>query len=308
MPRALVVGGNGFIGSHLVDALVDKGFDVSVFDQFSRSEPHWEREGPTILDGNFLNRGDVSEAVKGMDLVVHMLSTTDPATAQKDPTLDLRTNVLASIALFEECVSAGVGHVYYSSSGGAIYGDQDVRLFSEESRTLPISPYAIGKLTIESYLRFFSREYGLRSTTFRISNPYGTRQNPHKRQGIIPIFLRDLLMDRPLTVMGDGSMVRDYIYVNDLAGLLAEMMSVGPRRQVYNVGSGIPTSINDIVRCVVEVTGKNPEIVHVETPTTYVKHVTLDISRLRGEFGDPKTTSLKDGIAKTWEEIREQGI
>lgn len=308
MAKALVIGGNGFIGSHLVDALVDRGFAVSVFDQFSRSAPHWERPGPKIIDGNFLNRGDVAEAVKGMDLVVHMLSTTDPATARNDPTLDLRTNVLGSVALFEECVAAEVGHVYYSSSGGAIYGDQNQRLFSEESRTLPISPYAIGKLTIESYLRFFSREYGLRSTTFRISNPYGTRQNPHKRQGIIPIFLRDLLFGRPLTVMGDGSMVRDYIYVNDLARILAEMMSVGPKEQVYNVGSGVPTSINDIVRCVLEVTGKSPEITRIEAPTTYVKHVTLDISRLRGEFGEFEITPLEEGIGKTWEEIREQGI
>lgn len=308
MANVLVIGGNGFIGSHLVDELTDKGADVFVFDQFSRSAVHWDRQGPRIVDGNFLNRGDISEAVRGMDAVVHMLSTTDPATAQKDPTLDIRTNVLGSVALFEECAAAGVDHVYFASSGGAIYGDQELRIFTEESRTMPISPYAIGKQTIESYLRFFSREYGLKSTAFRISNPYGTRQNPHKRQGIIPIFLRDLMLGKPLTVMGDGSMVRDYIYVNDLAKILADAIVLGPKSQTYNVGSGASTSINEIVDCIRQVTELSPEIVHIAAPTTYVKHVMLDVSRLRSEFGDFSFTPLAEGIAKTWEEICEQGI
>ena len=217
MPNILVVGGNGFLGSHLVDALAaQEGTFIRAFDMFGNGE-HWKASGVEAFDGNFLNTDDIARAVSGMDVVVHMLSTTDPATAENDPTLDVRTNIQGSIDLFRACVDAGVGHVYYASSGGTIYGDQDKESYCEDDRTLPVSPYGIGKLTIENYMRFFARKYDLKSTSLRISNPYGTRQNPHKRQGIIPIFLRHVLNGEALTVMGDGSMFRDYIYVEDFA-------------------------------------------------------------------------------------------
>ncbi len=308
MADVLVIGGNGFIGSHLVDTLSAAGHRVSVFDMFPNGRPRWRAEGVEMINGNFLNEGDLSNAVSGRDVVVHLLSTTDPASAELDPTLDIRTNILGSVSLFEMCVDAGVQRVYFASSGGAIYGDQRATFFNEESRTLPVSPYAIGKLTIENYLRFFSKKFGLESTTFRISNPFGTRQNPHKRQGIIPIFLNHILRGEPITVMGDGSMVRDYIYVKDLAMILSTVISRGASEGVYNVGSGVATSVMDIVDAIESATGERPEIHWTPVPATYVDHVSLDTSRLTQEFGRFELTPLREGIARTWEEIREQGV
>jgi len=304
--RILVIGGNGFIGSHLVDSLVHRGHDVAVFDSFDNVGPRWNVDVAEQLPGDFLNIGDIRTAVQGRNVVVHMLSTTDPATAEKDPTLDVRTNILSSIGLFEECVKAGVERVVFPSSGGAIYGPQDREVFSEDSPTRPISPYAIGKLAIENYLRYYRQRFGLQSTVVRISNPYGTRQNPRKRQGVIPIFLRRVLEGEPISVMGDGSMTRDYIYVEDVAEIIARMITEGSRYPLYNLGSGKRTSVNDIVQVIQLVTGKTPEVVRIAVPPTYVGHVTLDVSRLWREFPDISLTPLQAGVERTWKEMLEQ--
>jgi UDP-glucose 4-epimerase len=176
--RALVVGANGFLGSHLVDALVASGHRVTAFDRFSGAgTPMFHSTEVEIKRGEFLSRTDLEAAVAGQDLVFHFLSTTTPATAERDPTLDLRTNIAQTLELLESCVAAGVAHFYYASTGGAIYGMQGKPSYDENDRALPISPYGIGKLTIEHYLRYFATVHGLRSTALRISNPYGTSRS-----------------------------------------------------------------------------------------------------------------------------------
>ena len=135
MASILVVGGNGFIGSYVVDALAARGHDVAVFDRFGDSRPRYVATGVEAIAGDFLNVGELRAAVRDREIVLHFLSTTDPASAEDDPTLDIRTNVTSSIELFEICVDEGVQKVYFASTGGAIYGDQDQALFSETDQT-----------------------------------------------------------------------------------------------------------------------------------------------------------------------------
>ncbi|NKY09924.1 NAD-dependent epimerase/dehydratase family protein [Cellulomonas hominis] len=303
MADCLVVGGNGFIGSHLVDELVRRGHTVAAFDRFGHRTPQFAGQGVQVISGDFLNAADVREAVHGREVVVHMLSTTDPATAENDPTFDVRTNILSSIELFRACAEAGVGRVIFASTGGAIYGDQPQRSFSETDLTLPVSPYAIGKLAIESYLRYFHRKHGLASTSVRISNPYGPRQNPVKRQGVIPIFLRRLADGLPVTIYGDGSMVRDYVYVTDVAAMVADIATGAPQHDVYNLGSGRGTSLDEIVAAIGEVTGRTVERRYEPAPPTFVDHVTLATDRYEAEFPSRPDTLLDDGIRMTWEDI-----
>ncbi|MDY5150904.1 NAD-dependent epimerase/dehydratase family protein [Actinotignum urinale] len=300
----LIFGGNGFIGSHLVDSLRSRGHDVSVFDLFDGSRTHWEAKDVTCISGNFLNIAEVASALHGHTNVVHLLSLTDPATSQADPTVDIRANLLSSVTLFQACVQANVKHVYFASSGGTVYGVQeDKQFFKETDPTYPISPYGIGKLSIEHYLDYFRTSHGLNSTIFRISNPYGTRQNPNKRQGIIPIFLQNILHNKPLTIMGDGSMTRDYIYVQDLAKLMAHAMTTDNPHHVYNLGSGTSTSVNDIVHAITDVVGYSPVCEHIPAPASYVPHVGLDISRWITDFGEMSLKPLHEGIQATWNEI-----
>lgn len=304
--RCVVIGGNGFIGSHVVDELIRKGHEVTVFDRFD-DDPTYVGTPVREIVGDFLNNGDVKGAVSGQEVVFHLLSTTTPATAEEDPLIDVRTNIPGSIDLFRAAVDAGVGHVYYASSGGAVYGSHTQGAVSEEAVAAPVSPYAIGKLAIEQYLAYFERKFGLRSTIFRISNPFGPRQHPLRRQGVIPIFLRNLADGRPLTVYGDGSMVRDYIYVTDLAEMLVTPLGRDTSHRVYNIGSGTGHSVNEIIAGIREATGLEPTLVRKDVPSTFVDRITLDVTRFHEEFGAVvEPTALLDGIQATWDEIRSQ--
>jgi UDP-glucose 4-epimerase len=306
MARVLVIGANGFIGSHLVDALVLAGHRVTAFDRFRTDGPSYSSRGVFTYAGEFLSRADIEAAVDGQDYVMHFLSTTTPATAENDPTLDIRTNVAQTVELLEASVAANIKHFYYASTGGAIYGSQGKSEYSEADRALPISPYGIGKLTIENYLSYFNAKHGLASTIFRISNPYGTRQRANRKQGLIPIALRQIAMNEPVIRLGDGSMIRDYIYVNDLVRMISEVVGKTSKHVTYNMGSGVGHSVNEVISALRRVTQTDFAVVELPKPPTFVDRVVLDTRRWTSEFGEPLITSLDEGIEKTYSDIRSQ--
>lgn len=303
MAECAVIGGNGFLGSHLVDELLARGHAVRVFDRFS-TEPTWQRQGATIERGDFLNRNDLQRVVDGAEFVFHFLSTSTPATAEADPTLDIRTNLAQTVELLALCADAGVGRVYFASSGGAMYGDiAGTAPLAETMVPQPVSPYAIGKLAIEGYLRYFERTRGLQSTIFRISNPYGPRQHAMKGQGVIPIFLQLLAEGRQLPVYGDGTAVRDYVYVTDASRMIAETVGATPEHAIYNIGSGVGTSLAEVVTEVQTATGMTAAIDRRSHPATFLNHVVLDISRYEAEFGTQELIGLPEGVARTWQSM-----
>ena len=300
MAKCAVVGGNGFVGSWLVDELVAKGHEVTVLDRFSAGTVAYSSPGVRRVVGDFMNHSTVREALAGQQYVFHFLSTTTPATAENDPTLDVRTNIASSIELFELAVEAGIECVYFASTGGAIYGDQPAGAITEDALPLPLSPYAIGKLAIEGYLRYFRRKHGLRSVSFRISNPYGPRQRSTKKQGVIPIFLQSALNGEPLVRYGDGSMVRDFIYVEDVAKLIANVVGRDAEHPVYNIGSGSGHSVSEVLEVVRAVSGIAFDVVDRPQPSTYVDHIVLDTSRYAAEFGTIDFVPLDEGVRRTW--------
>lgn len=301
--RALVVGANGFIGAHLVDGLSAAGYAVTAFDRFSLGTRHFSTDA-AVVQGDFLNRDDLRRALEGQEFLFHFLSTSTPATAANDPTFDVRTNVLQTIELMELAVEAGVKHVFFASTGGAIYGDSGRDIYSEDAPTLPISPYAIGKLSIENYLRYFRVRSGIEVTSFRISNPFGPGQHGDRKQGLIPIALRHVLRGEAITQLGDGSMVRDYVFVNDLVQMILRVAEGRPRHDVYNLGSGEGRSVSSVLEVIREVTGVDLEIKVAPQPATFVDRITLDTSRFVSEFGQPELTNFREGVRKTWEELQ----
>lgn len=303
--RAVVIGANGFIGSHLVDSLSAAGHDVTAFDRFSAGTRSYQAD-VRQLRGDFLNHDDLRQAVEGQQLLFHFLSTSTPATAERDPSFDLRTNVMQSIELMRLAVDAGVEHVYFASTGGAIYGDSGRELCSEADPTHPVSPYAIGKLSIENYLQYFRAKFGLESTTFRISNPFGPRQHIDRKQGLIPIVLRQVALGLPVTRLGDGGMVRDYIYVEDLVRMIEPVVQQGSRSSVYNMGSGEGRTVSSVLETIREVTGRDFEVLEAPQPPTFVDRITLDISRYVDEFSEPVLTDFAEGVDLTWQEVRAQ--
>lgn len=301
MSKCLVLGANGFIGSHLVDSLIKQNYSVRAFDRFGDRPVNFLPSGHIeIFTGDFLNRADLTEALDKVDFVFHLVSTTTPATAENDPLVDIDTNVHNTIQLLEECVAHRIKKIFFASTGGAIYGDIDAnKPLNEQTNPQPVSPYAIGKLTIEHYLRYFNRKFGLPTLTFRISNPYGERHSPINRQGVIPIFLHQIANNEPITLLGDGSMVRDYLYVGDVAELIAKTFEKA-KEPLYNLGSGRGVSLNELLEVIKEVTKRKVKIERQPKPATFVQKVVLDVSRFKNEFGLEPQTPLEDGIRKTW--------
>jgi UDP-glucose 4-epimerase len=303
MSNCLVIGANGFIGSYLVDALVQAGHSVTAFDRFSSGAVSYQALGVRAVVGDFLNTADIAAALDGQQYVFHFLSATSPATSDDDPTLDIRTNISQSVELFKLCVASGVERVYFASTGGAIYGDQGLDRYRETDLALPVSPYGIGKLALEHYLRYFRAKHGLDSVSLRISNPYGPRQHPHRKQGLVPIALRQIANDEPVVRFGGGTMVRDYIFVEDVARMIAGMAGRDTLYDVYNIGSGTGHTVNDVLSELEYVTARKINLRHLPTPSTFVEKVVLDTGRFESEFGPSVFSGLRDGIAATWAEV-----
>lgn len=308
MARTLILGANGFIGSHLVDSLANAGHAVRAFDRFSSGDVIFDKhENVEIFPGNYLNASDLESALEGIDYVFHFISTTTPASAENDPTIDIDTNIRMSVELFRLCVKAKVKRVIFASTGGAIYGaSHSNEPHKEDDTPRPVSPYAIGKLTIEHYLRYFRVKHNLDSVTFRISNPYGERQPFHRKQGVIPIFLENIYREQPINVMGDGSMVRDYIYVKDMTNMIADVFEKPIKNHTYNLGSGDGKTVNEVVETIEGVLGKKAIVEHTVAPSTFLPKVVLDTSRFVNEFEEAGTKSLKEGIAVTYSYIKHE--
>lgn len=300
--KTLILGGNGFIGSHLVDRLLAEGHHVRVFDKY---EEHY-RKPLSDVDyrfGDFGNRGLLTDALEGIDTVFHLISTSLPKTSNDDPVYDVQSNVIETIFLMEQCVAKKIQKLVFISSGGAIYGNPAVLPVREDSPTNPECSYGITKLTIEKYLALFNHLYGLNYAIIRPSNPFGPRQNPNGIQGAISVFLGKVAKGETIDIWGDGEVVRDYIYIDDLtAGIFQASASDTPLR-IFNLGSGAGHSLNDIVTVIRQVTGREVKVEYKPKRTFDVPKIYLDITRARNDLHWCPSTSLEEGINRTWQFI-----
>lgn len=309
MAKCLVLGADGFIGYHLTMGLLAAGHEVRAFDRMRNGRPfNLPEEQPRmeLFPGDFLNTNDLNQALEGMEYVFHLVSTTNPAVSAKDPLLDIRTNLRMSVELMQLCVQHHVKRFIFPSTGGAIYGQNVDHSLKETELTEPVSPYAIGKLAIEGYLRFFKHAHNLDYLAFRISNPFGVRQNVVGSQGVIPIFMNLLNRNQPLTVFGDGSMVRDYIYVTDNTDGLIRAFDQPAQHSIYNLGSGAGLSVARLVTLLEEVTGKKAQVNHLPSRPADIHRVVLDVSRFEKEFGTLAKTPMEKALAATWEFVRQK--
>lgn len=303
--RVLIVGGTGFIGSHVVDLLVGEGVDLVVF---ARGPERFRPPLPQVkyVFGDLADPARVESALSGgIDAVVHLASTTVPDTATQDPLSDVE-NVRGFVCLLQLCVKHAVKKVVFASSGGTVYGIPKTLPITEEHATDPICSYGATKLAMEKYLSCFARSYGLQYVTLRLANVYGIRQDPERTQGAIAIFLAKALRGEPLTVWGDGSVVRDFVNVRDVARLCF-LTLLSTAVGVFNAGSGQGVSINDLLRLISAQLDRSLEIVRQPPREFDVPAVVLDCRKASAVYSWQPQVGLANGLAEVADWLRHSG-
>lgn len=302
--KTLLLGGNGFIGSHLTDRLLAEGHDVRVFDKYEeRCRP--PLRGVDYHLGDFGNRGLLAEALRGREVVYHLVWNTVPKTSNDDAFFDVSSNLADTLFLLDECLRREIGRIVFISSGGTVYGNPRSLPVSEECPTEPLCSYGITKLAVEKYLALYRHLHGLEYVILRPSNPYGIRQNPLGSQGAVSVFLWRLARGESLDIWGDGSVVRDYVFIEDLVdGIYRASISRTPSR-IFNLGSGRGISLNQLLSVIRTVTGREAAVRYSGGRRFDVPEIYLDIERARRELGWGPATSLEDGIGRTWRQILE---
>jgi UDP-glucose 4-epimerase len=299
--KVLVLGANGFIGSHLVDALAAQpGLKVVAFDRFSRSAQYKAQPNIEQVKADIFNSDDVLTALQAVDYVIHAFSATTPYSADLDPYSDIDKNILNTVRILELCVKQKIKKVMYISSGGAIYGSsaENGAIAAETDQTLPISPYGISKLATERYLAYFERKYGLQHVSYRLTNPYGPRQVTKHNQGVVPRFVASIVQGKAITIYGNGSSSRDYIFIEDAVAMIVDSFATC-KQQVYNIGSGQQTSVQALVEAIERQLATTAIIEYLPEPTTFVHSAQLSVSRFTAEFGERTLVDMAIGLDKT---------
>jgi len=309
--RVLVTGGAGFIGSHIVDALREKGAEVAVLDDFSSGRRENLPQGVRVYEVDVRDRAGVQAAFEDFapTHVSHQAAQISVAASVKDPLFDASVNVLGGLNVLEAARGVGVRHVVFASTGGAIYGEvPEGRRADESWPARPASPYAAAKAAFEHYLEVYRAQFGLRFAALRYGNVYGPRQDPHGEAGVVAIFARRLIAGKPVRVYarrgkGDSGGVRDYVYVGDVvaANLLALEQGL---EGVYNVAAGAGRSTREVLDAVARALGARPEVEWAGVRPGDLERSVLDPARLRALGWEP-VTPFDRGIRKTVEWFKE---
>jgi UDP-glucose 4-epimerase len=299
--KCVLLGGAGFLGSHLTERLLEAGHAVRVFDRPDRALASGFPRYADVewVEGDFLNVEDVRRAICGRETVFHLVSTTLPKTSNENPVYDVESNVVGTLHLLEAWRQEQGGKVVFVSSGGTVYGPPHSVPISENHPTEPISSYGITKLAIEKYLELYRVLHGVDYCVLRLSNPYGERQRIASVQGAVTTFLFRAHRGEPIEIWGDGSVVRDYVYAGDVADALVRALGYRGERRIINIGGGVGRSLNQILAAVEQIVGKPVERRYLPGRKFDVLTNVLDIRLAREALGWQPATGFTEGLART---------
>ena len=295
----LVLGGHGFIGSHLVAGLYNEGYTVRVF-----ARPNTVSLNPQIINkvrlfaGDLNNEACLREAIAGCDICFHLISTVLPKSSNLDPILDIETNLISTVRLLDLMVQAKVKKIIFLSSGGTVYGRANTIPIDESHATHPLCSYAINKLAIEQYLALYHQLHGLNYTIIRLANPFGEWQRANASQGAIMIFLRKALRQETVEIWGDGTVTRDYIYISDVINALIKTIDYDGAEPIFNIGSGSGFSLNQVLDSIEQIVEIKIKRAYLAARSFDVPVNILAIDRARKNLHWEPTVDFLAGIRK----------
>ena len=305
--KVLVTGGAGFIGSHLVDRLIQEGNEVAVVDNLSTGKRKQVNKKATFYKMDIRSKRVERVFRKERPLaVVHLAAQMNVRLSTENPGFDADVNILGTLNLLEHAVKNGVRKVSFASSGGAVYGEQEVFPAAESHRTEPMSPYGISKLAGEKYLAYYSNTTGLRHVALRFGNVYGPRQEPEGEAGVIAIFSKLMLDGGQPIINGTGKQTRDFVYVDDVVESI--MVTIGEDIQgIFNVGTGKESTVNECYGIIKTLTNSSCKDLYGAAKKGEQFRSVLDVTKLRESFGWDPQISLSDGLKMTVEFFKAEG-
>lgn len=299
--KCLILGGAGFIGSHLAQGLLAAGHQVTIFDRPNLVLPPELLADKRIewLEGDFLNEDDLARVVPGSEVIFQLVSATLPKSSNDNPVYDVESNIIGTLRLLNLARLHAVKRVVFASSGGTIYGLPHTLPIAETHSTEPLVSYGISKLAIEKYLHLYQALYGIDYCVLRIANPFGERQRVSAAQGAVAVFLHRAMNNEVIHVWGDGSVVRDYIYVKDVTTAFMRALAYHGEQRVFNIGAGQGMSLNDILTAIEKLLGRPVARSYEPGRKFDVPVNVLDITRARELLGWQPEISFHDGLVQT---------
>ena len=299
MPTAVVTGGAGFIGSTLTHMLLDRGYDVRVYDDLSSgTREHLDGLDVEFVLGDVRDLDSLERACAGVDTVFHLAAGAGVVDSIENPIENFDLNARGTLLALWAAKRAGAGRLVFSSSNAPL-GDNAYPA-SEDKPVAPLSPYGAGKATGEAYCSAFHGAYGFDAVAVRFSNAYGPRSG--RKSNVIPLFIRRIMASEPLTIYGDGTQTRDFVFVTDLAGgLIRAAETPGVGGEIFQLASGVETSLNDLVAMLGEVSGREPRVEFAPPRAGEIQRNYSLVDKARERLGHAPEVALRDGLARTWE-------
>jgi UDP-glucose 4-epimerase len=293
--KVLVLGGSGFLGKHIVSKLIEDNHQVTVF---GRKADKIEIPGVKTVSADFSDTLSLSESLIGVDKVVHLISTSVPSTSNKDPISDIQGNLVNTVKLLEMMKQSGLKDIVYFSSGGTVYGHPEAIPISESHANAPVCSYGVVKLAIEKYLHMYSDLYGFNTVILRPSNPFGPGQTHTGVQGFIGTCIAAALSDSSLTIWGDGSVKRDYVFAEDVAEATISALNY-QGSDIFNISSGVGVSLNEIIELVQQETGKSITVNYQAKRDFDIPEIILNNEKARRVLNWQPSTSFRTGLSLT---------
>jgi UDP-glucose 4-epimerase len=292
--KIVVTGGEGFIGSNLVPSLLNEGHQILVISQ-SKKNSLSPNVNLKVIEGNYGDERILDECLPQSDMVIHLAYSTVPENSMKDPVFDIKSNLVPVLGLLRKMSEFKVKKLVFVSSGGVVYGNPKMTPIPEETLLKPVSSYGISKAMIEKNIRLLADKFKIDYSIFRIANAYGSGQHNRKNQGVINIWLNQIQNGKPITVIGDGEIIRDYIHVNDIVNAFQLMIDKNVNG-VFNIGTAIGTSLNELIRMMENLTGKKAIIQRQQDRKYDVQSNVLAIEKFQNLTGWKPLIEIQKGL------------